>query len=284
MANTLPVGGHAPGLGATERNDKWWFEALWTGLGFLIFVVYSNWAAFQGEHYYVGTEHGGYLSPFYSPILYTDPSAPGSAPESIAWIGLFPEGLKGIFEMLHMPASPAWLILIFPLAFRLTCYYYRKFYYRAYFWTPPACAVGPMPQKNYNGERGLFIFQNLHRYAMYFAVAFIFILSYDAYDSFFRNGEFGVGVGSIVLLINPILLGTYTFGCHSFRHLVGGKKDCFSCDQSGHLSYGIWKKVSWLNSKHMLFAWISMVWVGLADVYVRLVSMGVIHDYNTWGN
>jgi hypothetical protein len=28
----------------------------------------------------------------------------------------------------------------------------------------------------------------------------------------------------------------------------------------------------------MLYAWISLVWVALTDLYVRLVSMGVIHD------
>jgi hypothetical protein len=28
----------------------------------------------------------------------------------------------------------------------------------------------------------------------------------------------------------------------------------------------------------MVFAWISLVWVGLTDVYVRLLSMGVIRD------
>ena len=117
---------------------------------------------------------------------------------------------------------------------------------------------------------------------MYFAVIFIFILSYDAVLAFFRGGEFGVGVGSIILLINPILLGSYTFGCHSFRHLIGGRHDCFSCEHGSSSSYSRWKVVTYLNRRHQLFAWLSLVWVGLSDVYVRLVSMGIIIDFNTW--
>ena len=43
--------------------------------------------------------------------------------------------------------SPALLILIFPLGFRLTCYYYRRSYYRAFWWSPPSCAVGRRPRR-----------------------------------------------------------------------------------------------------------------------------------------
>src|SRR4029077_17776470 len=119
--------------------------------------------------------------------------------------------------------------LVFPGAFRITCYYYRKAYYRAAFASPPGCAVNPRPEKRYRGESALFLFQNLHRFALYFAVIFIFILLYDAGLAFFTDGKFGIGVGTMVLRINPILLGAYTFGCHSWRHLIGGRLDCFSC-------------------------------------------------------
>ncbi len=173
--------------------------------------------------------------------------------------------------------------MIFPGAFRLTCYYYRKAYYRAFTWTPPACAVTPLHQKNYKGETGLLIFQNLHRYALYFAIIFIFILYYDAFESFFYKGKLGMGVGTLILLINPTLLACYTFGCHSFRHLVGGKTDCFSCSHGGNVKYDLWKKVTFLNERHQLFAWMSLFGVVFADLYVRLVSMGVISDLNTWG-
>ena len=195
---------------------------------------------------------------------------------------LFGEWPAWLFDFSWLPASPAWLILIFPLSFRFTCYYYRKAYYRAFTWTPPACAVTGLPQKNYKGETKWLLFQNLHRISMYFAIIFIFILSYDAVMAFFQNGKFGVGVGSIILLINPILLGCYTFGCHALRHIVGGNVDCYSCSLRGKIAYKSWSIVSILNRKHQLFAWLSLIWVGFTDVYVRLVSSGNIIDINTW--
>jgi len=271
------VGGHVKGFLATLRKDRWWFEPLWTGLGFLLFVIYANWAAFQGEHYF----HENYLSPFYSPVLFTDLSAAGAAPLEHAWFGLWPDALRAVWPP-FFPTSPAWLILAGPMLFRGTCYYYRKFYYRSYLMSPPGCAVGGVPQKNYRGETFLFVVQNLHRYAWYIAVAYIAILYYDAFISFFRHGEFGVGVGSIVLLINPTLLAAYTFGCHSCRHLAGGQVDQFSCNAVTKLRHGCWSSVTKLNERHMRWAWISMIWVGLTDLYVRLVSMGVITDFNTW--
>ena len=33
----------------------------------------------------------------------------------------------------------------------------------------------------------------------------------------------------------------------------------------------------------MLWAWVSMIWVALTDLYIMLVSKGIITDYNTWG-
>jgi hypothetical protein len=278
MTTSTLSGGYREGLGATMRKDAWWVEPLWTGIGFLIFVIYSSWAALQGNHYYFG----GYLSPFYSPLLFSDPTVAGAAPVGHAWFGAWPDWLRAIWPP-FLPTSPAVLILAGPLSFRLTCYYYRKFYYRAYFLTPPACAVGPRPQTNYRGETMLFLFQNLHRYALYIAIAYIFILAYDGYMAFWREGRFGIGLGTILLVLNPILLATYTFGCHSFRHLIGGRLDCFSCDARARARHGAWRRVSWLNERHMLFAWLSLVWVGFCDFYVRMVSMGYIHDPSTWG-
>ncbi len=236
-------------IATTQRTDKWWIEPLWTGLGFLGFVVYTTWAMFQGNHYWwsAGQEgFGGYLSPFYSPLLFIMDGIEGAAPLSHAWFGSWP----GWWPKLIV-ASPAILILAGPLSFRMTCYYYRKFYYRAFFLTPPACAVAGLPQKKYKGETALLIFQNMHRYTLYIALGFVAILSYDGILSLFRGGEIGIGVGSVVLLINPILLAGYTFGCHAFRHLVGGKMDCFSCpDGQQKTRYKLWRGVSWLNGRH----------------------------------
>ena len=78
-----------------------------------------------------------------------------------------------------------------------------------------------------------------------------------------------------------MLLAGYSFGCHSFRHLIGGHDDCMSCGKET-VKYGAWKRASWFNGRHMQFAWASLIWVVFTDVYVRLVSMGVITDLNTW--
>ena len=274
MAEAARAGGHSAGFAATTRTDRWWVGPLLTVLGLGGFVVYATWAAFQGSYYF----YDPYLSPFYSPLLFIEPNAPGAAPLAHAWLGSWPAWWPSF-----LPASPAVLILVFPGAFRVTCYYYRKAYYRSFFATPPGCAVGPLPSRKYRGETGLLVVQNLHRYALYFAIAFIFILYYDAYRAFFRDGQFGVGAGSVILLINPTLLAGYTFGCHSWRHLVGGALDCFSCDRASTLRHGIWKGASALNARHMAWAWTSLFWVAFSDVYVRLVSMGVIHDPSTWG-
>lgn len=267
------AGGHAVGFGATARTDHWWVEPLVTGVVFLTFIVYTTWAALQGEYYYASP----YLSPFYAPLLFIDPSAAGSAPVSHAWFGAWPSWWPSF-----LPASPAVLILAFPGSFRFTCYYYRKAYYRSLVGSPPACAVGPLGSRPYGGETGILLLQNIHRYSMYFAVAFVFMLAYDAALAFFHDGRFGIGVGTVVLVVNAILIGAYTFGCHSFRHMVGGGNDCMSCGKAT-LQHDAWKKATWFNERHMLFAWTSLIWVMLADVYVRLMAMGYINDLNTWG-
>ena len=246
-------------LGATLRRDAWWIQPVVTALILGSFAIYATWAAWANRHF----EWGPYLSPFYSPLI------------NAGW----------------WPLSPAFLILVFPLGFRASCYYYRKAYYRAFFLDPVACAVGE-PRHNYNGETKFpFILQNVHRWFMYAAVAFIFILSYDVVlatrwpvHGVLADGtmpgptEFGVGVGTLVMLANVILLSCYTFGCHSLRHLIGGNVDCFSCARGGKMRFETWRGVSALNRHHQLFAWCSLFSVALTDVYIRLCAMGVIHD------
>jgi len=274
MATHLPVvGGHAVGFGATARTDNWWVGPAVTFAVFTTFIVYTTWALFQGKNYLVGP----YLSPYYSPVLLTDPTQPFSAPIDHAWFGAFPSWWPWF-----IPASPAALILVFPAGFRFTCYYYRKAYYRAFAGSPPGCAVGPLNVKRkYNGETKLLIIQNLHRYFLYFAIIFLVLLGKDAVQSFFHAGKFGVGVGSLIITFNVVLIGGYTFGCHSFRHLIGGGKDCMSCGNNT-LTYGAWKRASWFNERHMQFAWVSLVWVMVTDLYIRLVAMGHLTDLNTW--
>lgn len=234
-------------FGASMRRDAWWVELLPVIVVLGAFSVYATWRAFESNYY----EWGPYLSPFYSPLL--KPS----------W----------------WPFSPAILILGGPLGFRATCYYYRKAYYRAFFLHPPACAVSEGRSHRYRGETAFpLILQNLHRYFLYIALIFLIILWYDAIRAFWFDGRFGVGVGTLVLLLNIILLSLYTFSCHSLRHIVGGKVDCFSCVAFGGPRHKAWKGLSFLNDRHMLFAWLSLFSVGLADLYVRLVANGTIHD------
>ena len=283
MTNHHKINGNKTGLFQTNRFDYWWVQPLLTGLGFSVFVVYTTWSMLQGEHYWWSAGRagfGGYLSPFYSPLFFLNPIAAGSAPLEHAWFGIWPNWMPNI-----IPITPAILILAAPLSFRLSCYYYRKFYYRAYFLTPPACAVKGISQKHYKGETALLLIQNIHRFTLYIAIGIIVILSYDALLAFFQGGEIGIGIGSVILFINPLLLAGYTFGCHAFRHLVGGRLNCFTCPNGNEkIRYKFWKIISLLNGKHMFWAWTSMIWVAVTDIYVRMVSMGYWIDLNTWGN
>ena len=253
------------GFGQTIRRDAWWLQPLFVFLGLSTFIVYSTWAAFQGAHYHVGP----YLSPFYSPEFFGDSPHSWFGPKPPWW----PEWL---------PFSPSLLILWAPGGFRLTCYYYRGAYYKAFWADPPSCAVGE-PRKSYRGERSLpLILQNVHRYFFYLAVLFLVVLSYDAWKAFWFTdpaaGErhLGVGLGTLVLVINPILLGGYTLGCHSLRHLVGGRLDRLFGMPARQKAYGC---VSCLNRSHMRWAWVSLFWVGFTDLYIRMCSMGVWSDW-----
>jgi hypothetical protein len=164
----------------------------------------------------------------------------------------------------------------------MTCYYYRGAYYKAFWADPPACAVAE-PRNVYLGENSFpLILQNLHRYFLYLALLFLFVLGYDAYKGLWlvnpETGveEFGLAVGSLVLIANVTFLSMYTLGCHSFRHLIGGRKDELSRSEFGLKCYNC---VSSLNRRHMNWAWTSLFGVMSADLYVRLCSMGILTDW-----
>lgn len=273
MSQVGGVGGHRDGLGATYRTDAWWVEPAATAFALLAWLAYYFFVAFQGRWYAAGP----YISPFFAPLFFVDPTAEGAAAVEHAFFGAFPDWWPAPI------ASPALLILPFPGLLRLTCYYYRKAYYRSFSGNPPACAVGTIPTgRRYRGETGLLVVQNLHRYTLYFGLALLPFLFYEAGRAFFHEGRCGVGVGSVLLLVNAILLSGYTLGCHSWRHLVGGRLDCFSCDAGTRTAHGAWRFTSWLNARHAQFAWASLFWILGADLYVRLVSAGVLPDLNTW--
>ncbi|HSE94283.1 MAG TPA: succinate dehydrogenase, partial [Methylomirabilota bacterium] len=171
--------------------------------------------------------------------------------------------------------SPAFLILWIPGGFRATCYYYRKAYYRSFFGMPPGCAVRDVPRR-YSGETRLpLVLQNIHRYFFWLSIPILAFLWWDAILAFRFPSGFGIGVGTLVLLANATLLSLYSLSCHSCRHLCGGYLNLFSRHPGRHR---LWRLVTRLNERHMLYAWISLIGVGLADLYVRLLSMGVIRD------
>jgi hypothetical protein len=173
--------------------------------------------------------------------------------------------------------SPALIILVFPLGFRLTCYYYRKAYYRAFWLSPAACAVAE-PHKKYSGEtRFPLIFQNVHRWFWFAAVLVGLVLTYDTVLAF-RNeqGEWGhMGLGTLLMLANVAFIWLYTLGCHSCRHIMGGRLRHFS---KHPVRYKAWALVSKLNARHALYAWLSLFSVALVDFYVYLLATDRITD------
>ncbi|MFI1679526.1 hypothetical protein [Streptomyces sp. NPDC020607] len=266
-----PKSGPAPGGGVRDgtraaigvahlRTDRWWLAPAATTAGLLAFIVYSTWRAFANADYYAAP----YVSPFYSPCLAEncEPMKGGPNWEILgSWWGL----------------SPSILILIFPLGFRLTCYYYRKAYYRGFWASPPACAVAE-PHKKYTGEtRFPLVLQNIHRYFFYAAVPVAGILTYDAVLGFRdENYEWGhMGLGTLVLLVNVVLIWIYTLSCHSCRHVIGGKLKHFS---KHPVRYRMWQWTGKLTNRHMLLAWTSLASVALADLYVYLVASGAFDD------
>jgi hypothetical protein len=239
---------------ATDRRDFWWLQPLIVGLVLGSFILYATWAALINADYFYGPH--GLLSPFYSPCLASAPTCDYvHIPLIRFWGGL----------------SPAILILWAPLSLRLTCYYYRKAYYRSFFWAPPACSV-PDARRNYSGERRFpLILQNIHRYAFWLSLVVLFFLWWDVVEAF----RPGIGVGSFVLLIATVLLSLYSLSCHSCRYFCGGSLNSF---HGRTIRVGLWRIISRLNEKHAQLAWFSLFAVALADLYVRLVASGMITD------
>ena len=252
-------------FGETSRKDRWWLYPAVVGIVLSTFLIYATWAAFQGRYY----AFGNYLSPLYSPELFGD--------SHHAWFGPKPGWWPA-----WLPFSPALLILWAPGLFRVTCYYYRGAYYKSFFLSPANCSVGEMKRK-YSGERSFpLIMQNIHRYFMYISLVFLVFLLSDVWralwfvDPVTGTKVFGVGAGTVVLAINFVLLGGYALGCHSLRHAVGGFLDRLS---GKPVRYTMYRCVSCFNRRHSVWAWMSLFWVGFADIYVRMCSTGVWHDW-----
>ena len=285
------------GFGRTDRTDDWWKgpTAMAAYLGLMI--VYATWRGFMESDILFFSELGAsscenwdtaksfkdvsrcqtmsieqeskwgtshVLSPLYSPLIFPQSSW---IPKDLWWL------------------SPAMFILVFPAGFRGTCYYYRKAYYRAFFQQPTGCAVSK-PWNEYSGEKGIFVVQNLHRIFMYIALIYLPILTYDLWLSVnFHDApdgsadSFGISVGSLILLLNVVLLTGYTLGCHAFRHVVGGGANIWSGTITNKAKYLMWRISTKLNERHKDWALISLFWVMFADFYIWICQDFGITDY-----
>ena len=262
---------------ALERKDNWWLQPVATAIILLGFVVYSTWRVLENNFFDTGAENAlsivksqglHYISPFYA----------------LPDFGL---------PFLKIPLIAAAYALAIPVSFRATCYFCRRTAYRAFFSDPSACGVKEfIPKgKNYTGERQFpFSVVNLHRYTLYLvlglvalhwlhlAEAFLFTKTGVSGNNISRNLHFGVGVGTIILAVDTVALSLYVASCHSFRHVMGGFVNMFSKNDGAKTRFKIWQKITLLNEKHGLYFWVSLGSIWVADLYIRLVSAGIIPD------
>jgi hypothetical protein len=289
QAASQPGGVGAPGRAKiaerTLRKDKWW------GTPRLYVILLTAWLAYgvvraaTQSNFFVPLY--GYITPFASPCianqcadvevtLFNGTVSSGSAAELGTWLGNFPPLLP--FAILTLP---------FLLLFRMTCYYYRRAYYRSFWRSPAACAVAE-PHAKYTGEtRFPLIIQNAHRYFVYVAILISILNTYSAVISFMPHTvladgvaaegprHFGFGLGSLILTANVVFLWGYTIGCHACRHIVAGRLNNFS---KHPLRYRMWGLVTKLNNKHMQLAWTTLGTLVITDLYIALVAGGVIPD------
>ena len=200
---------------------------------------------------------------------------------SAAALYLYPVGeYKGYVDPFY---SPTVIVLPFVALFRLSCYAYRKDYYRHVFKHPMACLNDDRMDSSkrvYRGETGFFSLNNFHRYFFYIGLALLPFFYYDFYVSmFYTSGFFIFRLGSIIILANALLLTFWTVSCHAFRHLIGGYADCYSCLSGGNTRKKIYNGQSWLNLYHEQFAFISLLVVVAVDLYIRALMAGWPVDF-----
>lgn len=261
IVTPVVLGGVRGGPSATTlRTDRWWIQPLGLAIVLTGFVGYSTWAIFVNKNYYTAGQDRDLISPFFSPCLASACANVGHPGNVFPW----------------WTFSPALLVAIFPLGLRLTCYYYRKTYYRSFWFSPPSCGVQDA-HGSYSGEsRFPLVLQNLHRYFLYPAIIVAGFLTADAVSAFRWPGDgVGISVGTVVLIVNSLFIWLYVISCHVCRHLCGGRLKQLS---NHPVQHRVWKMLTPLNARHMAFAWLSLVFVALTDLYVRLVASGVIHD------
>ena len=79
--SVIQLSGKRQSFGQTARRDSWWVSPLIVFICLSSFLIYANWAAFQGTNY----TYGPYLSPFYSPELFGDSPHAWFGPKPAWW-------------------------------------------------------------------------------------------------------------------------------------------------------------------------------------------------------
>jgi hypothetical protein len=257
-----PQGARAAISAKTLRTDRWWWEPAYTVVGLSAWVIWAVIHTMVIKNYYFAEGPGyHYLTPFFSPCVST-----ACVPQSAELGRWLPPEWWLPYAAISLP---------FLLLFRLTCYYYRRAYYRSFWLSPPACAV-PDGHKTYSGEtRFPLIVQNAHRYFFYAAVLISLLNTWDAIVSFDGTSGFGFGLGNVILVGNVVMLWAYTASCHSCRHIMGGRLKHFS---QHPVRYRAWTVISRLNTRHKELAWITLGTLALADIYVLAISAGWFPD------
>lgn len=248
----------------TLRTDRWWIEPLVSGGGFGFLILYTAVRMFFiQKDYWVADYH--YLTPVFSPCI--SEKCPTEASDFGQWL---PEGMPWFIPL---PIITLGILTVF----RLTCYYYRKLYYRAYLMSPPGCAIKEPASKYFGESRFPLVLQNIHRYGWYGAVVLGTINAWDAIRAFHgEDGGFGIGLGTVIIWINLLMIWGYTVSCHACRHTVGGRLKHFS---KHPVRYWLWTQVSKLNGKHMQWAWASLISVIVTDLYIWAVASGTLTDF-----
>ncbi len=255
-------------FGQTMRPDAWWAQPLLVFLGLGAFHRLLHLGGVSGDELLfravpLAVLFAGNFRRFAAQLVWTETGL-------VAGAGLL--------------FSPALLILWAPGGFRLTCYYYRGAYYKAFLGrsaglhrrrTAQDVSRRALVSAHHAECASLLSLSRAHLHrasslidvwkAMWFA------------DPATGKTSFGIGVGTIVLAINVVLARRLhlwlSFAAPSRRRI---SRSTFASRRPAISAY---RCVSCLNRRHMLWAWMSLFWVGFSDLYVRLCSMGVWHDF-----
>lgn len=233
----------------TLRNDKWWLVPLIEDIVIIAFIIYTLAVMLTATSGMIYSKYG-YVSPIYGINI-----IPHSFYTSLGWSATL---------------STAWIFIWAPLGFRASCYAERKIYYRGFFATPPACQVNGVDVRRgkYTGERSFpFILNNFHRYFAYATFVLMVLQTLDVLVAL----TYGIGIGTILMIITAVFLSLYVYGCHALRHAAGGGRNCYTCSPIAKTQYKIWSIGSKLNQHHERWFWCSLVMVMVVDIWIHLV-------------